>query len=116
MIDISDGLSSDLANLCDASNVGARIWSEKIPKVRVPEDLLKLNLDPLRLALDGGDDYELLFTVPPQIVRRMPKRPGGVPITVIGEITRRKELFLIDPAGRAQRLKAHGWDPFLARR
>ena len=116
MIDISDGLSTDLGNLCDASGVGARIWPEKIPKVVVPDDLRKLKFDPLRLALDGGDDYELLFTVPRRVAKRLPKKLGGVPIARIGEITREKRIMLVDQAGKVRPLEARGWDPFRSRR
>jgi len=112
MIDISDGLSTDLGNLCEASGIGARIWSEKIPKVVVPGELKKLRLDPLRLALDGGDDYELLFTVSRQVAQRLTKKLGGVPITAIGEITRERRILLVDEAGKVRPLKARGWDPF----
>ena len=112
MIDTSDGLSTDLTHLCDASGVGARIWATKVPKVVVPLDLQKLGLDPLRLAIDGGDDYELLFTVPKHLQRHLPRAFPGVAITVIGEITRGKQVLLIDDAGRAKNLPAQGWDPF----
>jgi thiamine-monophosphate kinase len=112
MIDTSDGLSTDLAHVCEASSVGARVWAEKIPKVVVPRSLQKLGLDPLRLALDGGEDYELLFTVPKRLARRLPHAVHGVPVTIIGEITREKRILLIDDAGRTRRLPAQGWDPF----
>jgi len=112
MIDTSDGLSTDLMHLCEASEVGAKLWATKIPKVIVPDDARKLGLDPLRLALDGGDDYELLFTVPKSLERYLPRAVHGVPITVIGEITREKRNLLIDETGRAAALPARGWDPF----
>jgi len=116
MIDISDGLSTDLTHLCEASGVGALIWAEKIPKVSIPAGLQRLGLDPLRLALDGGDDYELLFTVPRRQASRLPKRFRGVPLTIIGEIRREKTLSLLDARGRTKPLRAHGWDPFRKRR
>jgi len=112
MIDTSDGLSTDLMHLCEASEVGAKLWATKIPKVIVPDDARKLGLDPLRLALDGGDDYELLFTVPKSLERFLPRTVHGVPITVIGEITREKRNLLIDETGRAAALPTRGWDPF----
>ncbi len=102
MIDTSDGLSTDLAHLCEASGVGARVWANRIPQVAVPSDMQKLGLEPLRLALDGGEDYEL-------VVR-------GVPITIIGEITRERHILLMDDAGRTRALPAQGWDPFRVRR
>ena len=112
MIDTSDGLSTDLAHICEASDVGAKVWANRVPKVSVPSDLRKLGLDPLRLALDGGEDYELLFTVPRRLGQHMPRAVHGVPITIIGEITRKKQNLLIDDAGRTKDLPAQGWDPF----
>ena len=112
MIDTSDGLSTDLANLCEASGLGARVWAEKIPKVAVPSDARKLGLDSLSLALDGGEDYELLFTVPRRLEKHLPRAVRGVPITVIGEITRGRRILLIDDAGLTRPLPAQGWDPF----
>src|SRR5260221_621030 len=79
MIDTSDGLSTDLAHICEASGVGAKVWANRIPKVSVPSDLRKLGLDPLRLALDGGEDYELLFTVPRRLGQHLPRAVQGVP-------------------------------------
>jgi thiamine-monophosphate kinase len=78
----------------------------------VPSDLQKLGLDPLRLALDGGEDYELLFTVPQRLRQRLPRAVHRVPITVVGEITREGPIQLIDDAGRTKDLPAQGWDPF----
>jgi thiamine-monophosphate kinase len=115
MIDISDGLSTDLAHLCEASGVGARIWAEKIPVLSKPAGLRGLGIDPLRLALDGGDDYELLFTVPRRQAPRLPKRFRGVPLTILGEVSREKNLNLVDARGRTKPLHPHGWDPFRKR-
>jgi thiamine-monophosphate kinase len=115
MIDTSDGLSTDLAHICEASGVGAQVWADRIPKVVVPSDVQKLGLDPLRLSLDGGEDYELLFTVPKRLERRLPRMVCGVPVTIIGEITRGRQILLVDYAGRARPLPAQGWDPFRKR-
>jgi len=112
MIDTSDGLSTDLAHVCEASGVGAKVWADRIPKVSVPSDLRKIGLDPLRLALDGGEDYELLFTVPKRLAQHLPRAVHGVPITIIGEITRGKRILLMDDAGRTKAFRARGWDPF----
>ena len=112
MIDTSDGLSTDLGHICKASGVGARIWAEKLPLVSVPPDLKRIGLDPMRLALDGGEDYELLFTVPKRLARRLPSTVAGVPVAVIGEIMRGKEIMLVDSSGRGVPLRPGGWDPF----
>jgi thiamine-monophosphate kinase len=115
MIDTSDGLSTDLAHICEASGVGARVWAARIPTVAVPGEAQKLGLDPLRLAVDGGEDYELLFTVPKTLAPHLPRLVRGVPITIIGEITREKPILIVDEAGRTKALPAQGWDPFRQR-
>jgi thiamine-monophosphate kinase len=112
MIDTSDGLSTDLGHICKASGVGASVWADKIPLASVPPELKRKGLDAMRLALDGGEDYELLFTVPKRFARRLPRTVTGVPITVIGEITNGKEISLIDFRGRKSSLLPAGWDPF----
>jgi len=112
MIDTSDGLSTDLANLCRASNVGAKLYAEKLPAVQIPEELARLRLDSANLALHGGEDYELLFCVPASLARRIPKAFGGVPLTLIGEITRAKSIRLVDAHTREIRLEAKGWEHF----
>ena len=112
MMDLSDGLSSDLSRLCVASNVGARLEKAKIPQVRTPDLARKHGCDPMQLALHGGDDYELLFSVPRQKVNRLPKTLGGVRLTSIGEITRNRQLLTLDQGGILSQLTPAGWDPF----
>ena len=115
MMDISDGLSTDLARLCRASRVGARLDAACIPCVggsnfsgtRAPK-----NLNPLQMALHGGDDYELLFTVPRAKRARLRNAPGFKQMAEIGEITSEKQIVLVDPSGRAKPLVPYGWDPF----
>ncbi|HEY6118486.1 MAG TPA: thiamine-phosphate kinase [Pyrinomonadaceae bacterium] len=87
MIDLSDGLSSDLRHICDESNVGALIQSAVLPIEHAVSELCgRRALDPLQLALHGGEDFELLFTVPEAKVSRLPKRVDGVGIIAIGTI------------------------------
>jgi thiamine-monophosphate kinase len=112
MMDLSDGLSSDLPRLCTASGVGARVEAAKIPAVRFPNSARGRHRDRLDLALHGGDDYELLFTVPRRKRKLVPRSFGGIPITPIGEITRALSLVLVDEAGLEQPLANRGWDPF----
>jgi thiamine-monophosphate kinase len=112
MTDISDGLSTDLGHICKASGVGARVWAEKIPAVSVPPTLNSLKLNQMDLALHGGDDYELLFTVPKKFSGRLPRKLGQVPVTAIGEITREKKVLLVGTDGGTQPLQPLGWDPF----
>jgi thiamine-monophosphate kinase len=112
MMDLSDGLSSDLRRLCEASKVGAVITSENLPAVRVTKLERKNGVDPLQLALHGGDDYELLFTVSKSKATRLPRSVGGVAITRIGEITRARDVLVVDDDGHSRVLKPRGWDPF----
>ena len=114
MIDTSDGLSTDLGHLCSASGVGAVVWAEKLPVAAVPSELQRLGLDPLELALHGGEDYELLFTVPKRIASRLPQAAGGVPLTVIGEMTASRKIVLLEASGKRKLLRPGGWDPFRA--
>jgi thiamine-monophosphate kinase len=115
-MDLSDGLSTDLARLCAASKVGAKIYASKVPSVMIPEaaarKLGKRKLDPLQRALHGGEDYELLFTVSPRQAKKLRRAPGAATLTAIGEITRNRGLILVDPDGNTTPLKPHGWDPF----
>jgi thiamine-monophosphate kinase len=117
MMDISDGLSTDLTRLCRASGVGARIWADRIPCVPIPagrpSKLLPLrHLDPLQLALNGGEDYELLFTVSPKNEKRLRRAPGFAELTPIGLVERGKKVVLVGTDGKTKPLVSGGWDPF----
>jgi len=112
MMDLSDGLSADLPRLCAASGVGAHVHTERIPAVRVPSRRGRRGANPLTLALHGGDDYELLFTVPRKKLKDIPRSFHGLPITEIGEITNERTLRLIDKAGRGSPIENRGWDSF----
>jgi thiamine-monophosphate kinase len=116
LMDLSDGLSSDLPRLCAASGVGARLDASRIPGVKEPNRpgarRGARNVDAVDLALNGGDDYELLFTVRPSKARQVPRAFQDVPLTAIGEITRERILTLVRTDGREQALPRGGWDPF----
>jgi thiamine-monophosphate kinase len=107
MIDISDGLSTDLHHICEESGVGAELQAEAIPLARVGKTARELDL---HFALHGGEDYELLFTVPRG--RHIPSRMAGVPITRIGEITRGRKVLLRNKKGVGHGLSPQGWEHF----
>jgi len=111
MMDLSDGLSTDLPRLCWASGVGARIEECQLPVIDAPATREK-HVNAVSLALHGGDDYELLFTVAPKNVAKIPQRFAGTAITRIGEITSARKTVLINKKGPAKALPQRGWDPF----
>jgi thiamine-monophosphate kinase len=111
-IDVSDGLSTDLAHLCRASGVAA-----EVEQAALPLHPLARKLGPqaaLQAALHGGEDYELLFTAPASV--SMPLSLAGVPITRIGSLTRRRSgrplMTLVAPDGSRMDLKPAGWEHF----
>lgn len=113
MIDISDGLSSDLNHLCVESKVGALVQANWLPVDPPVSDLCgRRALDPLMLALHGGEDFELLFTVPPQNVSQLPSKVDGVPLTCIGEIKEAEVGVRIAEGSRVWDLAAQGWQHF----
>jgi thiamine-monophosphate kinase len=116
MIDLSDGLSSDLTRMALASRSRARIFLDRLPVVRVPAAISRGGLEPLQLALHGGEDYGLLFAVPPARVSAVPRSFRGAPITRIGEFVRGRGVVLVGPQGLERPLAAAGWDPFRERR
>ncbi|HEV2102824.1 MAG TPA: thiamine-phosphate kinase [Candidatus Acidoferrum sp.] len=107
MMDLSDGLSTDLPRLCAASGVGALIEPDRLPAPQAME-----RESARQLALHGGDDYELLFSVPPARVSQLPANFRGLRITRIGEITAGRGVRITGKNGRPEPLRAAGWDPF----
>jgi thiamine-monophosphate kinase len=116
MMDLSDGLSSDLARLCRASRVGAQVFSDAIPCVEMPSSVGKRIrtrfTDPLSMALHGGDDYELLFAIPKRLIPKLGGAPGFSDLRAIGEIRRGRGVYLVDAHRRRRPLTPKGWDPF----
>jgi thiamine-monophosphate kinase len=113
MIDISDGLSSDLAHLSEESNAGALIDASSLPIDRDVTTLCgRRALDPLMLALHGGEDFELLFTVRPDDVARLPKRVDGVEINRIGEVTDQEGKIQVAEKNRVWDLRRGGFEHF----
>jgi thiamine-monophosphate kinase len=112
MMDLSDGISSDLPKLCEASGVGACINERALPVVKIQQKDQRKRRNAVELALHGGDDYELLFTVANKNVARIRKAIASVPVTRIGEITTDKRVILARQNGEVSRLQIKGWDPF----
>lgn len=108
MIDISDGLSSEVLHICKQSGVGARIYLNRIPIASETFTLAEeMNIDAATAALNGGEDYELLFTLPLSMHEKI-KDLGG--IDIIGHIEEEsKGVYLIAPDGEEIQLKAQGW-------
>lgn len=109
MIDISDGLSSEVMHLCKHSNVGCNVFEEKIPlDQQVISTCEELHIDSTTIALSGGEDYELLFTVAQE---DFDKIKGNPHLTVIGHMTQQSEgIHLITRANQKIELKTQGWN------
>ncbi len=113
LIDLSDGISSDLVHLCRESNVGARIQASTIPV----DPHIKLsggftNMEAMQFALSGGEDFELLFTISPRKASRLPKQIDGIHLTEIGEVTDAAGEILLVEDGRTQKLLPEGFRHF----
>lgn len=110
MIDISDGLSSDLLHICSQSNVGCRLFEERIPidyQTAVMAETFNMNVT--TVALNGGEDYELLFTVPLHLHEKMNDLQG---ISLIGHITPPEQgCYMVTRDGQEMQLRAQGWNP-----
>jgi thiamine-monophosphate kinase len=109
MIDISDGLASELLHLCTQSNVGAQLYEEKIPLDPLTYNRAReFNLDPTMCALSGGEDYELLFTIDISDYEKIQNNPD---ITVIGHITSKESgVNMISKSNTVHPVTAQGWD------
>jgi thiamine-monophosphate kinase len=112
LIDLSDGLSSDLAHLCRESGVGARVDAALLPVDPLLKSTDASEADALSLALDGGEDFELLFTVRPRNIAKLPESVGGVRVTRIGEVTGERGEIKIIQDGRERLLKPAGFEHF----
>jgi len=107
LIDLSDGLSTDIAHICEESETGAEILAPALPRARVGK---RRSLVDLPHALHGGEDYELLFTAPRN--RRVSNRIAGVAVSLIGRVTRNQQVVLIGEDGLRRELKSQGWEHF----
>jgi len=111
MIDISDGLASEILHICKASKVGCHLYDEKMPiDAKTSMVAIDFNLDPSMCALNGGEDYELLFTIDQKDVALIQSNPN---FSIIGHITNLAEgTYYIDKSGSAITLRAQGWKHF----
>lgn len=110
MIDISDGLSSEILHICDQSKVGCNLYEEKIPlDPQVIATCEEFDLNSTTIALSGGEDYELLFTISQEDFLKIKGNPH---LTVIGHITDKNQgVNLVTRAGQQIELTAQGWNP-----
>jgi thiamine-monophosphate kinase len=108
MTDITEGLASDLLQICKASDMGCRIYREKIPIDHETATMAsEFELDPLVAALNGGEDYELLFTVPLEQFDKVIQLPG---VKVIGHMTQNDYgRYIVSGNGEEIELIAQGW-------
>lgn len=113
MIDISDGLASEVMHICSKSNKGAKVYNSKLPIDSLTSTTaIDFNLDPVTCVLNGGEDYELLFTIAQSDYDKIKGNPH---MTVIGYMTDASEgIYLVDTNDSLIELKAQGWNHFKA--
>ncbi len=109
MIDISDGLSSDLSHICQESGVGAILDAALIPVAEADPDA---NLPTLEMALHGGEDYQLLFTVPPERLEALQRMGSQFRLTYVGKIIDEAGAIYLEENGRRRTLPSRGYDHF----
>ncbi len=117
MMDVSDGLAKDLGRLCEASGVAAAVSLADVPVALSLKELADVlpDIDPLTLALEGGEDYELLATLPPDAVSSAASGLAerfGTQLTDIGEVRQGRGLIGVRPDGTERILEPRGWDHF----
>jgi thiamine-monophosphate kinase len=110
MIDLSDGLSSDMLHICKQSNVGCQIFEERLPiDYQTAMMAETFNMNVTTVALNGGEDYELLFTVPLHLHDQMERIKG---VNLIGHVTKPETgCYLVTRDGQEMQLRAQGWNP-----
>jgi thiamine-monophosphate kinase len=109
MIDLSDGLSVDLAHICEESGVGAEVEAARVP---ISEALTRFARDPLDMALNGGEDFELLFTVRPAKLAAVEALARRHRLTRIGRITAGRKIRLVTRDKKSKPLRAGGFEHF----
>ena len=109
MIDVSDGVASDVRQICIASNVGCKIYEDKLPIDHTTSITAEeMGVNPTVAALNGGEDYEILFTISISDFDKFTKE-SSMPMYVIGHITSEPEYILVTASGQEVELKAQGW-------
>ncbi len=110
MIDISDGLSSEIIHICKSSKKGCNIYEDKIPISNLTTQTCnEFNLESTTVALSGGEDYELLFTIKQEDLMEIEKNPD---LSIIGHINSKKEMNLVTKTGKNIAIKSMGWKSF----
>ena len=110
MIDLSDGLSVDLAHICEESGAGAEVEAERVP---ISAALAHMARDPLAMALNGGEDFELLFTVRPRDIAAVERMAAKHRLSRVGRITAGRRLVLVGPGKKRKSLRAKGFEHFV---